>query len=111
MVRETPPPDPADYKMEDSIRVGIDLSQLSYSLGSSDDMSSTLIYTLKGLTDSTTISEYGIFMANSSSPLNSKQVLITRSVLSEPIIIKKDEVKTFTVTIDWSKLSDSMVVA
>lgn len=111
MVRETPPPDPADYKMEDSIQVGIDLSQLSYSLGSSDDMSSTLIYTLKGLADSTTISEYGIFMANSSNPLNSKQVLITRSVLSEPIIIKKDEVKTFTVTIDWSKLSDSMVVA
>lgn len=98
------PPTYSDYQIKSPITTG--LVNLSYG-NEKAGLTLTLTQTVRNDTsDTITVKEIGIFATgSSSSPSDYCKILYTRSVVNVPI--EPNEVKTFTISIDYSKFSDA----
>jgi hypothetical protein len=56
-------------------------------------------------TEQITITEVGLF-CTAANPT----ILLTRTVLDNPVVLQPNEVKTFTITIDYNKFVDGTIV-
>ena len=97
-----------DYKLENYYNEQFDVISVS---GNFDNSQITLTLTVKNITENNVIvNEVGIACTpqyNFSINLNYPYMLLTRTVLSEPVVIQPQETKTFTVSIDLDKFIDN----
>lgn len=101
----TTPPQKTDYKIENHIADG-----LIYSNDSTNETNNIVnwVQTVQNTSsEPITISEVGLF--NSLSAQNFC-VLLTRTVLDNPVVLQPNEVKTFTITIDYNKFVDGTII-
>lgn len=101
----TTPPQRTDYKIENHIADG-----LTYSNNNTSEANNVAnwVQTVQNTSGKPiTISEVGLFCAYSSSSLC---VLLTRTVLDNPVVLQPNEVKTFTITIDYNKFVDGTII-
>lgn len=101
----TTPPQKTDYKIENHIADG-----LIYSNNSTSKTNNVVnwVQTVQNTSsEPITISEVGLF-----SVMNAKDlcVLLTRTVLDNPVVLQPNEVKTFTITIDYNKFVDGTII-
>ena len=59
-------------------------------------------------TEQITITEVGLFSKYTNG--NYFTVLLTRTVLDSPVVLQPNDVKTFTITIDYNKFVDGTIV-
>lgn len=96
-----------DYKIENFITTG-----LSYSSNTQTINNSIVAYVQNvqnTTTEPITITEVGVFCDHWNSYPAS--LLITRTVLDTPVVLQPNDVKTFTVTIDYNKFIDNTAVS
>lgn len=103
----TTPPQKTDYKLENYITTG-----LTYSGNNTNETDGVVNWVQTVQNTSTaqiTITEVGLFSRyeNSSS---SSTFLLTRTVLDTPVVLQPNEVKTFTITIDYNKFVDGTII-
>lgn len=101
----TTPPQKTDYKIENHIADG-----LTYSNESTSETNNVVnwVQTVQNTSsEPITISEVGLFSAIHSENLC---VLLTRTVLDTPVVLQPNEVKTFTITIDYNKFVDGTII-
>lgn len=101
----TTPPQKTNYKMENHIANG-----LIYSDNSTSETNNIVhwVQTVQNTSsEPITISEVGLF---SSSNPTYFSVLLTRTVLDNPVVLQPNEVKTFTITIDYNKFVDGTII-
>lgn len=101
----TTPPQKTDYKIENHIADG-----LTYSNNSTSETNNVAnwVQTVQNTSgEPITISEVGLFSAYSSQRLC---VLLTRTVLDNPVVLQPNDVKTFTITIDYNKFVDGTII-
>lgn len=101
----TTPPQKTDYKIENHIADG-----LTYSNNSTSETNNVVnwVQTVQNTSgEPITISEVGLFSATNSKALC---VLLTRTVLDNPVVLQPNEVKTFTITIDYNKFVDGTII-
>ena len=101
----TTPPQKTDYKIENHIADG-----LTYSNNNTSETNSVVnwVQTVQNTSgEPITISEVGLFSAGDSSSLC---ILLTRTVLDTPVVLQPNEVKTFTITIDYNKFVDGTTI-
>lgn len=101
----TTPPQKTDYKIENHIADG-----LTYSNNNTSQTNNVAnwVQTVQNTSgEPITISEVGLFSAGSSSFAT---VLLTRTVLDNPVVLQPNEVKTFTITIDYNKFVDGTII-
>ena len=101
----TTPPQKTDYKIENHIADG-----LTYSNNSTSKANNIVnwVQTVQNTSsEPITISEVGLFCAYNSTSLC---VLLTRTVLDTPVVLQPNEVKTFTITIDYNKFIDGTII-
>lgn len=101
----TTPPQKTDYKIENHIAGG-----LTYSNNGTSETNNVAhwVQTVQNTSgEPITISEVGLFCAYSSSNLC---ILLTRTVLDTPVVLQPNEVKTFTITIDYNKFVDGTII-
>lgn len=101
----TTPPQKTDYKLNNHITTG-----LTYSNNNTSTNNNVVswVQTVQNTSDEQiTITEVGLF----SSYGNLKPItLLTRTVLDNPVVLQPNEVKTFTITIDYNKFVDGTIV-
>lgn len=101
----TTPPQKTDYKIENHIADG-----LTYSNDSTSETNNIVnwVETVQNTSsEPITISEVGLFSAaRSGEPC----VLLTRTVLDNPVVLQPNDVKTFTITIDYNKFIDGTII-
>lgn len=100
----TTPPQKTDYKIENHIADG-----LTYSNNNTSETNNVAnwVQTVQNTSNEPiTISEVGLFSACSAQDLC---VLLTRTVLDTPVVLQPNEVKTFTITIDYNKFVDGTI--
>lgn len=93
-----------DYRIENHINTG-----LTYTGNSSSFINgvASLTQVVQNTSDtSITINEVGIFCENYN--INVASLLITRTVLDTPVVLQPNDIKTFTVTIDYNKFVDNV---
>lgn len=101
----TTPPQKTDYKMENHIADG-----LIYSNGGTSTTNNVAnwVQTVQNASsEPITISEVGLFSSGST---QGPCVLLTRTVLDNPVVLQPNEVKTFTITIDYNKFVDGTII-
>lgn len=101
----TTPPQKTDYKIENHIADG-----LIYSNNNTSETNNVVnwVQTVQNTSsEPITISEVGLFSAWDSNKLC---VLLTRTVLDNPVVLQPNEVKTFTITIDYNKFVDGTII-
>lgn len=101
----TTPPQKTDYKLENHIADG-----LTYSNNSTSETNNVAnwVQTVQNTSGETiTISEVGLFSSYAS---GSPTVLLTRTVLDNPVVLQPNDVKTFTITIDYNKFVDGTII-
>lgn len=101
----TTPPQKTDFKIENHIADG-----LIYSNNSTSKTNNIVnwIQTVQNTSsEPITISEVGLFSAYGATYLC---VLLTRTVLDNPVVLQPNEVKTFTITIDYNKFVDGTII-
>lgn len=101
----TTPPQKTDYKIENHIATG-----LTYSGNNTNqtDGVANWVQTVQNTSgEPITISEVGLFSAYSSSYLT---ILLTRTLLDNPVVLQPNDVKTFTITIDYNKFVDGTII-
>lgn len=101
----TTPPQKTDYKIENHIADG-----LTYSNNSTSETNNIVnwVQTVQNTSgEPITISEVGLFCGYSS---YAYCVLLTRTVLDNPVVLQPNEVKTFTITIDYNKFVDGTII-
>lgn len=101
----TTPPQKTDYKIENHIADG-----LTYSNHSTSEANNIVnwVQTVQNTSgEPITISEVGLFCSGDP---NYFCVLITRTVLDNPVVLQPNEVKTFTITIDYNKFIDGTII-
>lgn len=101
----TTPPQKTDYKIENHIADG-----LTYSNNSTSKANNIVnwVQTVQNTSsEPITISEVGLFTAKGSEELC---VLLTRTVLDNPVVLQPNDVKTFTITIDYNKFIDGTII-
>lgn len=101
----TTPPQKTDYKIENHIADG-----LTYSNNSTSETNNVAnwVQTVQNTSgEPITISEVGLFSAYRA---NSLCILLTRTVLDNPVVLQPNEVKTFTITIDYNKFVDGTII-
>ena len=101
----TTPPQKTDYKIENHIADG-----LTYSNNNTSETNNVVnwVQTVQNTSsEPITISEVGLFSANGPTTLC---VLLTRTVLDNPVVLQPNEVKTFTITIDYNKFVDGTII-
>lgn len=101
----TTPPQKTDYKIENHIADG-----LTYSNNSTSETNNVVnwVQTVQNTSsEPITISEVGLFSAFQN---NTLCVLLTRTVLDNPVVLQPNDVKTFTITIDYNKFVDGTII-
>lgn len=101
----TTPPQKTDYKIENHIADG-----LTYSNNSTSETNNVAnwVQTVQNTSsEPITISEVGLFSANGKEYLC---ILLTRTVLDNPVVLQPNDVKTFTITIDYNKFVDGTII-
>ena len=95
----TTPPQKTDYKIENHITTG-----LTYS-GNNNNQTNGVVNWVQTVQNTSTaqitITEVGLFAGF---------LLITRTVLDTPVVLQPNEVKTFTITIDYNKFVDGTII-
>lgn len=101
----TTPPQKTDYKLENHITTG-----LTYSGNNTNKADGVVnwVQTLQNTsTAQITITEVGLF---SKYDVYNSTFLLTRTVLDIPVVLQPNEVKTFTITIDYNKFVDGTII-
>ena len=101
----TTPPQKTDYKIENHIADG-----LTYSNNSTNETNNIAnwVQTVQNTSsEPITISEVGLFSAIGPTYIC---VLLTRTVLDNPVVLQPNDVKTFTITIDYNKFIDGTII-
>lgn len=102
----TTPPQKTDYKLENYITSG-----LTYSGNNTNQAYKVVnwVQTVQNTsTEQITITEVGLFTKYTNGPYPT--VLLTRTVLDVPVVLQPNDVKTFTITIDYNKFVDGTIV-
>lgn len=103
----TTPPQKTDYKLENYITTG-----LTYSGNNTDETDGIVKWVQTVQNTSTaqiTITEVGLFTKYDTS-IDFNTFLLTRTVLDTPVVLQPNEVKTFTITIDYNKFVDGTII-
>lgn len=101
----TTPPQKTDYKIENHIADGLTYSNNSTS--KTNNIANWVQTVQNTSSEPITISEVGLFSAYNPRDLC---VLLTRTVLDNPVVLQPNEVKTFTITIDYNKFVDGTII-
>lgn len=104
----TTPPTYNDFKIEAPVESS-GYSNNSYSISADCQQVLTQSYTNKSSED-ITVTELGLFVSDADSGPSFAKVLLTRNVI-EPVTIKPNGTKTFTIKIDYNKFSDAYSVS
>lgn len=103
----TTPPQKTDYKLENYITTG-----LTYSGNNTNQADGVVNWVQTVQNTSTaqiTITEVGLFSRCSASGHDYEVFLLTRTVLDTPVVLQPNEVKTFTIIIDYNKFVDGTI--
>lgn len=100
----TTPPQKTDYKIENHIADGLTYS--NHSTSKANNVVNWVQTVQNTSSEPITISEVGLFSAVSSTDYC---VLLTRTVLDTPVVLQPNEVKTFTIIIDYNKFIDGSI--
>lgn len=102
----TTPPQKTNYKLENHITSG-----LTYS-GNNTKQSNKVVNWVQTVqntsTEQITITEVGLFAKYATGLYPT--VLLTRTVLDVPVVLQPNDVKTFTITIDYNNFVDGTIV-
>lgn len=102
----TTPPKKTDYKIENHIATGLTYSNNNTS---TTNNIASWVQTVQNTSDEPiTITEVGLFCYPNLG--NFVCVLVTRTVLDTPVVLQPNDVKTFTITIDYNKFIDGTIV-
>lgn len=102
----TTPPQKTDYKLENYITTG-----LTYSGDNTNQTDGVVNWVQTVQNTSTaqiTITEVGLFSKYEEGDCGT--FLLTRTVLDTPVVLQPNEVKTFTITIDYNKFVDGTII-
>lgn len=100
----TTPPKKTDYKLNNHITTGLTYNNNGTS---TNNYVVSWVQTVQNTsTEQITITEVGLF---SSLDEDQPTLLLTRTVLDNPVILQPNEVKTFTITIDYNKFVDGTI--
>lgn len=103
----TTPPQKTDYKLGNHITTG-----LTY-FGENTDKTNGVVHWVQTVQNTSTaqitITEVGLF-SRAINAANSYTYLLTRTVLDTPVVLQPNEVKTFTLTIDYNKFVDGTII-
>lgn len=100
----TTPPQKTDYKLENYITTGLTYS--GNNTNQTDGVANWVQTVQNTSTAQITITEVGLFSMHSKSH---NTYLLTRTVLDTPVVLQPNEVKTFTITIDYNKFVDGTI--
>lgn len=104
MVQVLPPPKKTDYKLNNHITTGLTYNNST----SSNNYVVSWVQTVQNTsTEQITITEVGLFSVYDK---KHPSFLLTRTVLDNPVILQPNEVKTFTITIDYNKFVDGTII-
>lgn len=105
----TTPPQKTDYKLENYITTGLTYS--GNNTNQTDGITNWVQTVQNTSTAQITITEVGLF-SRAFNPLGQglKSFLLTRTVLDTPVVLQPNEVKTFTMTIDYNKFVDGTII-
>ena len=105
----TTPPQKTDYKLKNHITTG-----LTYSGNNTNQTDGVINWVQTVQNTSTaqiTITEVGLFAGFQDGLGNAyTSFLLTRTVLDTPVVLQPNEVKTFTITIDYNKFVDGTII-
>lgn len=104
----TTPPQKTDYKLENYITTGLTYSGNNTNL--TDGVANWVQTVQNTSTAQITITEVGLFSKNPDTGKNYTVFLLTRTVLDTPVVLQPNEVKTFTITIDYNKFVDGTII-
>lgn len=104
----TTPHQKTDYKLENYITTGLTYSGNNTNL--QDGVASWVQTVQNTSTAQITITEVGLFSKNDKTGKNYTVFLLTRTVLDTPVVLQPNEVKTFTITIDYNKFVDGTII-
>lgn len=105
----TTPPQKTNYKLENHITTGLTYSGNNTNL--TDGITNWVQTVQNTSTAQITITEVGLF-SKSVNGLGQglTTFLLTRTVLDTPVVLQPNEVKTFTITIDYNKFVDGTII-
>lgn len=103
----TTPPQKTDYKLENPITTGLNYS--GNNTNTTDGVVNWVQTVQNTSTAQITITEVGLFTKYDRSN-NFSAYLLTRTVLDTPVVLQPNEVKTFTITIDYNKFVDGTII-
>lgn len=104
----TTPPQKTDYKLENYIPTGLTYS--GNNTKTTDEVVNWVQTVQNTSTAQITITEVGLFSRNESTGQDYAVNLLTRTVLDTPVVLQPNEVKTFTITIDYNKFVDGTII-
>lgn len=104
----TTPPQKTDYKLENYITTGLTYS--GNNTNTTNEVANWVQTVQNTSTAQITITEVGLFSRYESSGQNFTVYLLTRTVLDTPVVLQPNEVKTFTITIDYNKFVDGTII-
>lgn len=103
----TTPPQKTDYKLENHITTGLTYS--GKNTNKADGVVNWVQTVQNTSTAQITITEVGLFSTYTNSD-GYIGFLLTRTVLDTPVVLQPNEVKTFTITIDYNKFVDGTII-
>ena len=103
----TTPPQKTDYKLENYITTGLTYS--GNNTNATDGVANWVQTVQNTSTAQITITEVGLFSKYSHREDYTVR-LLTRTVLDTPVVLQPNEVKTFTITIDYNKFVDGTII-
>lgn len=104
----TTPPQKTDYKLKNYITTGLTYSGNNTNL--TDGVASWVQTVQNTSTAQITITEVGLFSKCVSRQQDYTVFLLTRTVLDTPVVLQPNDVKTFTITIDYNKFVDGTII-
>lgn len=103
----TTPPQKTDYKLENYITTGLTYS--GNNTNKADGVANWVQTVQNTSTAQITITEVGLFSKYANLDAYNT-FLLTRTVLDTPVVLQPNEVKTFTITIDYNKFTDGTII-
>lgn len=106
----TTSPQKTDYKLENHITTGLTYSGNNTNL--TDGIANWVQTVQNTSTAQITITEVGLFSKNAHSGTDQGYTtyLLTRTVLDTPVVLQPNDVKTFTIIIDYNKFGDGTII-
>lgn len=104
----TTPPQKTDYKLENYITTGLTYS--GNNTNQTDGIANWVQTVQNTSTAQITITEVGLFSRFTGTARPYSTLLLTRTVLDTPVVLQPNEVKTFTITIDYNKFVDGTII-